>query len=110
MEFLQRFFAIIITVLSIAIVFMVLASNEKTSGYVSFITDLFSENESDNIRLLTGNFEPIQGNGDQIEDSEVEALDDSGIDGFGYSFAIFWNAELKGTGTVCTDLRQCAGS
>ena len=86
MKFLQRFLAIIITVLSIAIVFMVLASNEKTSGYVSFITDLFSENESDNIRLVTGNFEPIQGNGDQIEDSEVEALDDSGIDGSGYSF------------------------
>ncbi len=85
MRYLHKFFAVIITILSLFIVIMVLMTNETTSTYFNFFTDLFASTE-EVLASENGNFEPLSGSGDLISDSQKESLEDSDIDGSGYSF------------------------
>ncbi len=85
MKHLQRFFAVVITLLSIFIVVMVLITNETTSSYFSFFTNIFSS-YSEVIASESGNFEPLSGSGDLVSSSQISSLEDSNIDGSEYNF------------------------
>ena len=85
MKKLQRFFAVIITLLSLFIAITIIYKSGNFSKYFSLLGRLF--NSAQNVvYTYSGNYESLDGSGSQIQDSEVESLIDSQIDGSDYTF------------------------
>lgn len=85
MKKLQRLFAVMIVMLSLFIAMTIMYRSGYFSEYFDLIENLF-KNVQTVAASYSGNYESLSGNGSQIEDSEVESLGDSEIDGSEYSF------------------------
>lgn len=85
MKKLQRLFAVMIVMLSLFIAMTIMYRSGYFSEYFDLIENLFN-NAQTVAASYSGNYESLSGNGSQIEDSEVESLGDSEIDGSEYSF------------------------
>ncbi len=85
MKKLQRFFAVIITLLSLFIAMTIIYRSGYFSECYELIGSLFNTAQ-DIVYSYSGNYENLDGSGSLIEDSEVESLNDSKIDGSDYTF------------------------
>lgn len=85
MKKLQRFFAVIITLLSLFIAMTIIYRSGYFTECYELIGSLFNTAQ-DIVYSYSGNYENLDGSGSLIEDSEVESLNDSKIDGSDYTF------------------------
>ncbi|MBQ9303278.1 transglutaminase domain-containing protein [Butyrivibrio sp.] len=85
MKKLQRFFAVIITLLSLFIAMTIIYRSGYFTECYELIGSLFNTAQ-DIAYSYSGNYENLDGSGSLIEDSEVESLNDSKIDGSDYTF------------------------